>query len=122
MIANALTRSSSSMASKSSRPPRQCYAGLVNHPRAEQLLELADLAIGDGLMDFQRPVWRELVTDLLGSIRKDERRQQLRAPLELLVATAVTRPEMEFGLKRGGPALLERIKSRPQGQVSDLNL
>src|SRR5205823_612246 len=85
MIANALTRSSSSMARKSSRPPRQCYAGLVQHPRAQQLLELAELAIGDGLMDFQRPIWRELVTELLGSIRKDERRQHLRAPLELEV-------------------------------------
>jgi hypothetical protein len=57
-------------------------------PRREQLLELADLAAGNGLMDFQRPIWRELVTQLLGRIRDvpgSERRKDLRAPLELEV-------------------------------------
>jgi hypothetical protein len=39
--------------------------------------------------------------------------------MELLAATLITRPEMQFGLEHGGPALLERIKSRPQGQISD---
>ncbi|MCA1827981.1 MAG: PilZ domain-containing protein [Myxococcales bacterium] len=55
--------------------------------RWQQLLELADLAIGNGLMDFQRPIWRDLVTQLLGSVRDDsgERRKDLRAPLELEV-------------------------------------
>ena len=58
-------------------------------PRCQQLLELADLAAGNGLMDFQRPIWRDLVTQLLGSIRDPspgaERRKDLRAPLELEV-------------------------------------
>jgi hypothetical protein len=53
-------------------------------PRHQQLLELADLAVGNGLMDFQRPIWRDLVTQLLGSIR-EERRKDIRAPLELEV-------------------------------------
>ena len=56
-------------------------------PRYQQLLELADLAAGNGLMDFQRPIWRDLVKQLLGSIRDPspgaERRKDLRAPLEL---------------------------------------
>jgi len=58
-------------------------------PRYQQLLELADLAAGNGLMDFQRPIWRDLVKQLLGSIRDPspgaERRKDLRAPLELEV-------------------------------------
>ena len=59
-------------------------------PRCQQLLELADLAVGNGLMDFQRPIWRDLVTQLLGSIRDpsggpSDRRKDLRAPLELEV-------------------------------------
>ena len=59
-------------------------------PRLQKILELADLALGDGIMDFQRPDWRELVTQLLGSIRDPfggagDRRQFLRAPLELEV-------------------------------------
>ena len=56
-------------------------------PRHQHLLELADLATGNGLMDFQRPIWRDLVTQLLGSIREpgSDRRKHLRAPLELQV-------------------------------------
>jgi hypothetical protein len=56
-------------------------------PRRDQILELADLAAGNGLMDFQRPVWRDLVTQLLGSIRDPfaERRHHLRASVELEV-------------------------------------
>ena len=54
-------------------------------PRFQQLLELADLALGNGLMDFQRPVWRDLVTQLLGGVRESERRKDLRANLELEV-------------------------------------
>ena len=58
-----------------------------NDPRRQQLLELADLAAGNGLMDFQRPIWRDLVTQLLGSVRdaSGERRKDLRAALELEV-------------------------------------
>ena len=54
-------------------------------PRFQQLLELADLALGNGLMDFQRPIWRDLVTQLLGSVRESERRKDLRAHLDLEV-------------------------------------
>ena len=59
-------------------------------PRNQKLIELADLALGGGLMDFQRPQWRELVTQLLGSIRDpfggaSDRRRHVRAPLELEV-------------------------------------
>jgi PilZ domain-containing protein len=50
--------------------------------RTEQMLELAELATGNGLMDFQRPLWRELVKELLG---QGGRRQHLRAPAELEV-------------------------------------
>jgi hypothetical protein len=54
--------------------------------RHEQILELAELAAGKGLMDFQRPLWRELVKEFLGSIAGvHERRQHLRAPAELEV-------------------------------------
>ena len=63
---------------------------MLTERRREQILELADLATGAGLMDFQRPLWRELVTALLGSIRDpfggtSDRRRYLRAPLELEV-------------------------------------
>ncbi len=59
-------------------------------PRRQQILELADLALADGLMDFQRPLWRELVTWFLGSIRDpfggvSDRRRHVRAPMELEV-------------------------------------
>ena len=62
----------------------------MQKPDVDHLLELAELATGDGLMDFQRPIWRELVTQLLGSIRDpfggaSDRRKDLRAPLELEV-------------------------------------
>lgn len=57
----------------------------------EELTELAEHAISEGLLDRQRPRWRELVTQLLGNIQEGsggkipERRQTLRAPLELPV-------------------------------------
>src|SRR5258708_32839669 len=59
-------------------------------PRYEEILELADHAKGDGLLDRPRPRWRELVTELLGSIHHtagtpQERRQALRADVELEV-------------------------------------
>src|SRR5216684_402081 len=50
--------------------------------RQEQALELSELATTSGLMDFQRPLWRELVKELLGA---DKRRQHLRAAAELEV-------------------------------------
>jgi hypothetical protein len=40
--------------------------------------------------------------------------------MELLAATLITRAEMEFGVKQGGPALLARINARPQGQISTM--
>jgi hypothetical protein len=59
-------------------------------PRYDEILELADHAKGGGLLDRQRPRWRELVTELLGSIHHaagspQERRQALRADVELEV-------------------------------------
>jgi hypothetical protein len=60
-------------------------------PRYEEILDLANLAVRDLLLDNQRGRWRELVTQLLGSIRESsggaipERRQHLRAPVELEV-------------------------------------
>src|SRR5438132_14003794 len=60
-------------------------------PRFEEILDLANLATRDMLLDSQRPRGRELVTQLLGSIRDasggavPERRQHLRAPAELEV-------------------------------------
>src|ERR1700674_528431 len=57
-------------------------------PRYDEILELADHAKGDGLLDRQRPRWRELVTELLGNIHHaagapQRKRQALRADVEL---------------------------------------
>ncbi|HTO98421.1 MAG TPA: PilZ domain-containing protein [Myxococcales bacterium] len=56
-------------------------------PRCDEILRLADLATSDRLVDGQRPRWRELVTQLLGSIEAagGRRRQDLRGPAELEV-------------------------------------
>jgi hypothetical protein len=60
-------------------------------PRFEEILDLANLATLDMLMDNQRPRWRELVTQLLGSVNaasnlpEASRRQHLRAAAELEV-------------------------------------
>ncbi|MGZ6125967.1 MAG: PilZ domain-containing protein [Myxococcales bacterium] len=58
-------------------------------PRYEEILDLANLATSDKLLDGQRPRWRELVTQLLGSVQSEgsvaERRQHLRGPAELEV-------------------------------------
>ena len=60
-------------------------------PRFEEILDLANLATRDMLLDSQRPRWRELVTQLLGSIREasggsvPERRQHVRAAAEVEV-------------------------------------
>ena len=58
-------------------------------PRFEEILDLANLATLGLLMDNQRPRWRELVTQLLGSVHRSgqapERRKHLRAAAELEV-------------------------------------
>lgn len=60
-------------------------------PRIDEILSLAALAAGEGLLDRQRPRWRELVTVLLGGIREaagakaQPPRQNLRAGMELEV-------------------------------------
>ena len=58
-------------------------------PRTEEILDLANLALRDQLVEGQRPRWRELVTQLLGSVQSEggmaERRHSLRAPAELEV-------------------------------------
>lgn len=60
-------------------------------PRNDEILSLAANAVGDGLLDRQRPRWRELVTQLLGGILEKAapggagRRQNLRADVELEV-------------------------------------
>ncbi len=58
-------------------------------PRHQEILELANLATRDRLPDGQRERWRELVTQLLGSIQSQggvaERRHHLRADAELEV-------------------------------------
>src|SRR5436190_17710868 len=57
-------------------------------PRYDEILELAEHAVGEGLLDRQRPRWRVLVGELLGSINEGaptaaERRQEVRAAMEL---------------------------------------
>jgi hypothetical protein len=56
-------------------------------PRYDEILDLANLATRNLLTDAQRPRWRELVTQLLGSVQSEgavaERRQHLRGPAEL---------------------------------------
>jgi hypothetical protein len=58
-------------------------------PRHAEILRLADLAVRGRLPDGQRPRWRELVKQLLGSVQSagsmEERRRDLRAPAELQV-------------------------------------
>jgi len=39
--------------------------------------------------------------------------------MEFLVATTITREEMSFALAHGRKALIDRIKSRPSGQISE---
>jgi hypothetical protein len=58
-------------------------------PRFDEILKLAAQARGAGLHDQDRPRWRELVTILLGEMkdrgRAHERRERIRAPVELEV-------------------------------------
>jgi PilZ domain len=71
-------------------------------PRFDDLLELARQAIADGLRDRDRPRWRELVGDLLGTMKAQnvdipERRRTLRASASLDVH--VLSPDDVVGLK-----------------------
>ena len=56
-------------------------------PRLDEILELAEHALGTGLLDRQRPRWRVLVKDLLGSVheRPHEQREDLRAKVAIIV-------------------------------------
>src|SRR5437764_2625765 len=58
-------------------------------PRYDEILDLAKLGTRNLLTDARRPRWRELVTQLLGSVLSEgavaERRQHLRGPAELEV-------------------------------------
>jgi PilZ domain len=56
-------------------------------PRFDEMLQLVNRALGEGLRDQDRPRWRELVGALLGELhdkgRVHERRQYLRAAMEI---------------------------------------
>jgi hypothetical protein len=58
-------------------------------PRHKEILGLAELAVRGQLPDIQRPRWRDLVKQLLGTIHSGssmaDRRRDLRAPAELEV-------------------------------------
>jgi PilZ domain len=58
-------------------------------PRYGEILDLANLATRDKLLDGQRGRWRELVSQLLGSVHAKgspaDRRHDLRGPAELEV-------------------------------------
>jgi PilZ domain-containing protein len=63
----------------------------------DELRELTEHALADGLRDTQRGRWRELVADLLGRTpSRDERRKMLRAPAGLDVH--VLEPDDLMGL------------------------
>src|ERR1700737_4512919 len=54
-------------------------------PRFEEILRLAGRAAGSGLLDKDRPRWRELCAQLLGEMKAQgpvahQRRKNLRAP------------------------------------------
>src|SRR5204863_7444755 len=93
MMANARTRSSSSMPGKIA--DGSDIGGTLRamfepgDPRYQEILDLANLATRDCLPDGRRQRWRELVTQLLGSIQSQggiaERRHHLRADAELEV-------------------------------------
>src|SRR5260370_8186530 len=98
--------------------------------RYEEILDLANLATLDLLLDSQRPRWRELVTQLLGSVREasggsiPERRQHLRAPVELEVD--ILAPEEMASLATstiGSGGLSFRIAEEiPVGTVMELSI
>jgi hypothetical protein len=69
-------------------------------PRFDEILKLAAAARGPGLRDQDRPRWRELVGVLLGEMkargREHERRQRIRAPVELEVD--ILTPDLEVDI------------------------
>ncbi|MBS2021683.1 MAG: PilZ domain-containing protein [Deltaproteobacteria bacterium] len=59
-------------------------------PRFDEILTLANRAAGAGLLDSQRPRWRELCSELLGSVHAQatggsERRKAIRGSAQLQV-------------------------------------
>jgi hypothetical protein len=40
--------------------------------------------------------------------------------MELLVATLITRSQMEYGIEKGGPALLAKLNQDESGQISQM--
>lgn len=97
-------------------------------PRFEEILDLANLATLDLLMDNQRPRWRELVTQLLGSIHTSgqfhERRQHLRAAAELEVD--ILAPDEMASLATStigsGGLSIKIAEEIPVGTVMDLSI
>jgi hypothetical protein len=99
-------------------------------PRYEEILDLANFANRDLMPDSQRPRWRELVTQLLGSIREasggsiPERRRHLRAPVELEVD--ILSPDEIASLATstiGSGGLCIRIAEQiPVGTVMELSI
>src|SRR5260370_31858782 len=96
--------------------------------RYEEILDLANLATLDLLLDSQRPRWRELVTQLLGSVREasgggiPQRRPHLRAPVEL--GGGILAPQEMGSLApstlRSGGAFFPLPPGVPVGQVVGL--
>jgi hypothetical protein len=70
-----------------------------------------DIAIGDGVM-----------ADFLVAPIQDPTPSKVDLPngsMAFLVATRITREQMEFGRKQGGRALLQQIMQSPWGQISE---
>ena len=97
-------------------------------PRFEEILDLANLATPNLLLDSQRPRWRELVAQLLGTVHQrepgSERRQQLRAAAEIEVD--ILAPDEMASLATstiGAGGLSIRIAEViPAGTVMDLSI
>lgn len=97
-------------------------------PRFEEILDLANLATLDMLMDNQRPRWRELVNQLLGRIHEaghfTVRRQHLRAAAELEVS--ILAPDEMASLATStigsGGLSIKVAEEIPVGTVMDLSI
>lgn len=88
---------------------------LPTDPRFDELLSLADRAAGPGLLDSQRPRWRELCAHLLGRVTVAgggaERRRTIRAAASLpvrLLAPADQAGLVASSVSAGGLALLAK--------------
>lgn len=88
---------------------------LPTDPRFDELLSLADRAAGPGLLDSQRPRWRELCTHLLGHVTVvgggAERRRTIRAAASLpvrLLAPADQAGLVASSVSAGGVSLLAK--------------